>query len=153
MPPVTDRGYEVFRPHRSRIVSVCAAVAVVLCFIALAIWVPRGGATGFTTGDSLLSVAFGLVIAAFLLRYSVIKAVPTRSGLKVQNLISTREVPWQDVVNVQFGGGQAWLVLELIDTDHLAVMAIQRSDGPRAEAEAGRLAALVQANSQVDRDN
>ena len=41
------------------------------------------------------------------------------------------------------------LVLELDDTEHLAVMAVQRSDGPHAQAEAGRMAALVQVHSKV----
>jgi len=37
-----------------------------------------------------------------------------------------------------------WPTLELNDTDTLAVMAIQRSDGPRSLAEAARLNALIQ---------
>jgi hypothetical protein len=47
-------------------------------------------------------------------------------------------------VGIEFGQGMPWPTLELNDTDTLAVMAIQRSDGPRSLAEAARLNALIQ---------
>ena len=145
----TSEPYAVFRPRRSRVVATAAAVASLIAFVVVALTVPRGGVTGWAGTDSVMFVLFGVLIAAFLMRYALVRAVPTERGLKVRNLISTRTVEWAQVVNVQFGGGQAWLVLELDDTEHLAVMAVQRSDGPHAQAEAGRMAALVQVHSKV----
>ncbi len=141
--------YATFRPYRSRIVAIVSAVVCVVIFTVVAFTVPRGGANGWAGTDSMMFILFGLLIAAFLMRYAVVKAVPTEDGVAVRNLLSTRTVEWAEVVNVQFGGGAPWLLLELTDTEHLAVMAIQRSDGARAEAEAGRMAALVQVNSAV----
>ena len=46
-------------------------------------------------------------------------------------------------MEVQFGHGMPWPTLELNDADTLAVMAIQRSDGPRSIQESARLNALV----------
>lgn len=146
-------AYATFRPRRSRIVSIGAAVAVVLVFAVTALRIPHGGVTGWSAADSAAMFAFGLAVAAFLLRYAVVQAKPTSDGLQVRNLILSRDIAWAQVVNVQFGGGAPWLVLELDDTETLAVMAVQRSDGEFATAEARRMAALVEANNRRGHDN
>ena len=71
--------------------------------------------------------------------------MPTRQGLTVRNLVLTRTVSWDSVVDLRFSGGDPWVTIELDDTDTLAVMAIQKADGVFARAEASRLAALIQA--------
>ena len=65
--------------------------------------------------------------------------------MRVRNLFLTTTVTWPQVVGMQFGDGMPWPTLELNDTETLAVMAIQRSDGPRSVQEASRLNALVTA--------
>ena len=59
-----------------------------------------------------------------------------------------RELAWAQVVAVRFGGGDPWVTLDLDDGEVLAVMAIQRADGARGEAEARRLATLVAAHTR-----
>lgn len=140
-------AYATFRPRRSRIVSVVMAIAVVVVFTIVAFTIPRGGVTGWNTPDSAAMIVFGVAVAAFLLRYALVRATPSPQGLHIQNLIVSRDVEWAEIVNVQFGGGTPWLVLELSDTETMAVMAVQRSDGAFATAEARRLAALVEANN------
>ena len=63
----------------------------------------------------------------------------------MRNLFTTRTVSWQEIVDVRFSGGDPWVTIALSDTDTLAVMAIQKADSDFGRAEAGRLAALVQA--------
>ena len=147
------KAYATFRPWRSRVVSIAMAIALVVVFAIIAFTIPHGGVTGWNTPDSVAMMFFGLVVAAFLLRYALVRATPTPEGLHVQNLIVSRDIDWADIVNVQFGNGAPWLVLELSDTETLAVMAVQRSDGAFAEAEARRLAALVEANNRPSRDD
>lgn len=153
MSPQAEGAYSTFRPRRSRFVSIGTAAAVVVVFAISAVTIPRGGVTGWSPADSLAMFVFGLAIAGFVLRYALVKAKPTAEGLHVQNLIVSRDVPWAQIVNVQFGGGAPWLVLELDDTETLAVMAVQRSDGDFATAEAQRLAALVEANNRRSRND
>jgi hypothetical protein len=141
-------AYATFRPRRSRIVSIVMAIAVVVVFAIVAFTIPRGGVTGWNTPDSVAMIVFGVAVAAFLLRYALVRATPSPTGLHVQNLVVSRDIEWAEIVNVQFGGGAPWLVLELSDTETLAVMAVQRSDGDSANAEARRLAALVEANNR-----
>ncbi|WP_145226638.1 PH domain-containing protein [Rudaeicoccus suwonensis] len=135
-----------FRPQRSRIVSICAAIGIVVVFTIVALSVPHGGSTGWNGPDSAAMIAFGVLLAAFLLKFAMVRATPNERGLHVKNLMVTRDVTWAEIVNVQFGGGHPWLVLELADTETLSVMAVQRSDGEHAVDEAGRMAALVQAH-------
>ena len=106
----------------------------------------RGGRHGClgAAGPSATSSASwrsGSRLAAFLWRYASIRAVPDADGLTVRNLIVTRRVAWDEVVEVRFAEGAPWVSLELADADELAVMAVQRADGPVARAEAQRLAA------------
>ena len=111
-----------FRPRRGRVLPlVMGAVAVVVCAV----------------------VAVGMGSAAFLGRYASIRAVPDDVGLTVRNLMLTRRVTWDEVLEVRFPDGAPWVTLELDDTDEVAVMAIQRADGDLARAESRRLAAIV----------
>ena len=72
----------------------------------------------------------GVVIAFLAWRYASITAVPSRAGLVVRNLVLTRTLEWPEVVGIQFGGGEPWVTLDLEDGDTVAVMAIQKADGP-----------------------
>jgi hypothetical protein len=95
--------------------------------------------------DRIMLFGLGVVIAALAWRYASIIAVPSREGLRVRNLVLTRSLEWAEIVGIQFGGGEPWVSLDLLDGDTLAVMAIQKADGEVAGREASRLAALVQA--------
>ncbi len=130
-----------FRPRRGRILPlVMASVAVVVCTV-VAIGM---GATGqWRLGDQLALVGLGLALAAFLGRYASIKAVPDAVGLRVRNLMLTRTVTWDEILEVRFPDGAPWVTIELDDSDEVAVMAIQRADGQLGRDEAMRLARLV----------
>ncbi len=138
-----------FRPFRSRrgraVATVMGALSLVV-FGGLAVLLPaKGGLTDWQPADRVLVAAIGVAIAALCWRYATIRAVPTREGLLVRNLFTTRRLTWPEVLRVQYGGGAPWVSLELQDTDTLAVMAIQRADGDVSAGEASRLAGLVQA--------
>ena len=139
--PTTPGPDAPFRPRRGRILPlVMASVAVVICAV-VAIGM---GATGqWRLGDQLALVGLGLALAAFLGRYASIKAVPGAAGIRVRNLLLTRTVGWDEILEVRFPEGAPWVTLELDDSDELAVMAIQRADGHVARDEALRLARMV----------
>jgi hypothetical protein len=142
-PPVAPGAPEApFRPRRGRVLPLAmAAVAVVVCTV---VALGMGAAGEWAVGDQLALVGLGLGIAAFLGRYASIRAVPDGTGLTVRNLMLTRRVTWDEVLEVRFPDGAPWVTLELDDTDELAVMAIQRADGRLARDEALRLARIVE---------
>jgi hypothetical protein len=140
-PPTPPEGEGTFRPRRGRILPlVLGGIAVVVCTI---VAIGMGASGLWQVGDQLALVGLGLGLAAFLGRYASIKAVPDGAGLTVRNLMLTRTVTWDEVIEVRFPDGAPWVSLELDDGDELAVMAIQRADGQVARDEARRLARIV----------
>jgi hypothetical protein len=94
-------------------------------------------------GDRLMFFGLGVAVALIAWRYASIRAVPSRAGLVVRNLMLTRTLDWPEIVGIQFGGGEPWVTLDLEDGDSVAVMAIQKADGRVAGRVASRLAALI----------
>lgn len=143
--------YAVFRPQRGRVVAIVLAAVVFLAFTYAAVTVPgqQGQKGDWGVMDRLLIFLMGAAIAWFVWRFATIRAVPSTEGIVVRNLLLTRRLSWPEIVRMQFGGGAPWAHLDLLDADTVAVMAIQKADGPRAKAEAGRLAALVHVHSSA----
>ena len=141
-----------FRPFRARAVSRVIATVELLVVGVPALLINRSGPGAFSWTDRLSIFALGLVIAAFIFRFSFLSAIPSESGLVVHNLVQTTRLEWAQIVSVRFGGGNPWVLLDLDDGDTLAVMAVQRADAARGEAEAQRLATLVALHSQTPRN-
>lgn len=136
--------YAVFRPRRGALVAGGSALAVLVAFGVLAILAPGG----WVVADRILVGAFAVLVAAGLWRFGMVRAVPTPEGLRVINLVHSRQLDWPEILRVNtFDGGSPWVVLELADTEELSVMGIQRADGEFGRGEAARLAALVQHHS------
>lgn len=139
--------YRPFVPRRGRWVAMATAVIILALVVTLAIGVPGEGRFGWSFLDRALLIAFGGAGAAFVFRYARLRAVPSRDGLRVRNLIRSHDLEWAEIVSIGFTDGAPWPVLELSDTEEVAVMAIQRSDGPGSRVEAARLAALIRHHS------
>jgi hypothetical protein len=137
-----------FEPVRSRRTALVAAVVQAVLLVVLGFIVPGGGWLDLV---GFLAVAAG--VGWVLVRFSRLRAEPSPDGLVVQNLVHRERLQWQQVVAVRFADGDPWVTLDLSDGDVLAVMAIQRADGPRGTAEARRLATLVAAHTRTDADD
>lgn len=133
-----------FRPRRGRTTAIGFALASIVVFGGIGLAMLLGGYSNWSVLDALLLLGFGVLLAAGLWRFAALRATPSPTGLVVRNVLLTRRVAWSEVSAVRFGGGDAWLWLDLTDGDDLAVMAVQRADGAFARAQAERLAALVQ---------
>jgi hypothetical protein len=144
--------YAVLRPRRGRAVAIGFGIGSLVLFGGIAVLVQRAGVRGWGLTDSLLMFGVGVLIALMMWRFAALRAVPSPSGLEVRNVLLTRRITWDEVEAVRFSGGDPWVLLDLTDGDQLAVMAVQRADGPYGRAEASRLAALVEAGRrQTDR--
>ena len=141
-----EPAFAPFRPRRGRAVALAFQWGALALFAVLAIVLPAtAGGAPWSAGDRVMFFLIGVAIAVMAHRYAAIVAVPSREGLVVRNLVLTRTLTWPEIVEVRFGGGDPWVSLDLSDADTLAVMAIQKADGPVALQEARRLAALVHA--------
>jgi hypothetical protein len=155
MPAVTPSPelHEPFRPVRGRQMAVAVGVAqaVVLIWVAFAMsgTGPEAAHWYDRVGVLLVSVAIG----GMLWRFARLAAFPAEDALVVRNLSGDRSLEWAEIVQVRFGGGNPWVTLDLADGESLAVMAIQRADGPVADTQARRLATLVALHSRTDRND
>lgn len=141
--------HRVFRPRRARQVAYTVAVLalVTMAVLAFALPVPLGPL------DRIGFLSVGLLVAWFMHRQASVVAEPAPTGLRVRNLLLTRDVEWAEVLAVRFGDGRPWVQLDLADGDTLAVMAVQQADGARGTADATRLATLVELHSRTPRDD
>ncbi|WP_245993312.1 PH domain-containing protein [Xylanimonas allomyrinae] len=106
---------------------------------------------GFASRTSLATTAVnrwsfvGLAAcaAALLWRLGGVRATPSPQRLVVRNILRTRRLDWPQIVAVRMSLSDPWVMLDLADGTTQPVMAVQRADGKRGIAEAGRLAALV----------
>ena len=146
---MTGDPYAPFRPRRGALVARVTAVVSLAAFVILAVVIPSGGQFGWRLVDRVLLIALGVLVAGCLWRYAVLRAVPSRTGLRVVNLVRSHDLEWAQILRVGFSGGAPWVVLELTDTEEVAVMAIQRADGAFARGEAARLAALVEHHTRT----
>ncbi len=128
-----------FRPSRGRVVPIVIGLATLVGAIILAIALPER----FQLMDRLTCAGIGVATAAFMSRYATIHARPDAAGLWVRNLGPGELVPWEDITAVRFSQGMPWVRIDLADGTDMAVMAIQRADGPASVDEAQRLADLV----------
>ena len=122
--PADQRSYRAFRPRRARVVAWTVAVVSVVLFGAVGALVPAAG-----TPDRVAIAGFGVAVAWFMWRYASLAAVPSDTGLRVRNLLTTRDLDWAEIVDVHLVVGAPWVTLDLDDGDTLAVMAIQKADG------------------------
>ncbi len=149
MPTVAPSSYAVFRPRRGRWLAAALALCSLVIFGGLAIIVPLTGARDWGLVDSLLLAGFGVLLALAMLRFAGVMAAPTEDHLRVRNLLLSRVLTWSEISRVRFGGGDPWVVLELVDGTEYPVMGIQRADGDRSLAAAARLQALVVAANGI----
>lgn len=149
--------YAPFRPVTGAWVGGLMALASVVVFGLVALLAPShvNGSVQLDLLNRVLIFLVGVAMGAFLLRYAMIRAVPSPQGLRVVNIIQSYDLEWAQIMRVGFAQGGPWAVLELADTEEVSVMAIQRADGQRARKEAGRLAALIEHHSRprVGRDD
>lgn len=144
---MTDQvSREPFRSRRGRVMATVMAVLSVVLFTVLAVLVAGVDEGGWVVADRVMMAVLGVGLALVLWRWAAIKAVPDDSGVTVQNLVGRRHIAWDEIRDVTFAEGDPWATLHLVDTETVAVMAIQRADGASSRAEAQRLADLVAAS-------
>jgi len=142
----TSSGGDVVRarPVRLRRVAVGAAVVVVALFAVIAALLGQTTSEGvvFGPGDQVAMVLLGLLVAGCLLLLGRPTVTADLEGVRVRNVFTTKDVPWEVVRAVSFPDGSPWAVLDLADDDQISVLAVQATDGQRAVAAVRALRAL-----------
>lgn len=140
---MTVDAYADLTPRFVRYVAWGAVIVIVLGGL-LVLWkAPGTDGRGYALADALGTSLVLLAGCVFLWRQATVRARVDERGITVRNLLRVRTVEWPQIVSVQFGSGDPWVVLELSDGTTWPVMAVQRADCAYATRQAQRLAALV----------
>ncbi|RJK96733.1 PH domain-containing protein [Vallicoccus soli] len=142
----------VLRPRTARRVLYPLVALVLVAFVGGALLLPGEGRGAFGPADRAGVVATGLAIAWVMHRIAAVRVLCRESGLRVVNVLRSRDVEWAEVLGVRLGQAAPWLQLDLSDGTTLAAMGVQGSDGEHARTQARTLARLVQDRSRTEHD-
>jgi len=132
------------RPVRLRRVATGAAVVVVVLFAVISVLPGHTSSEGVVFGpaDQVAMMLLGLLVAGGVLLLARPTVVADLHGVRVRNIVTTKDVPWEVVRAVSFPDGTPWAILDLADDDQIAMLAVQSADGRRAVATVRALRAL-----------
>ena len=115
-----------------RRVAIGIAAVVVVLFVVIAALLGRTSSEGveFGPGDQVAMVLLGAARRGAACCCSPGRAVVADlDGVRVRNIFTTKDVPWEVVRAVSFPDGTPWAMLDLADDDQIAVLAVQAADG------------------------
>ncbi|HEY6737220.1 MAG TPA: PH domain-containing protein [Actinopolymorphaceae bacterium] len=131
-------------------ITVAVAVGAGLLVAALAMWfgLPAEERALFSGVQVVTLLLFLGALLGGLYGIGRTRLTADTEGLTVVNAFRTHRLVWPQVVRVNFGAGDPWVVLDLDDGTTVSVMALQSADGERARRSARALAALVDQQSR-----
>lgn len=129
-----------FDSPRARLTAWVVAISALIIFGLVVFVIPL---PWNTTERSSIAI-IGVAIAALMSRYATIHAIARADSLLVRNLAGPKIVPWREIEEVLYDErGMPWVKVVLTSGEEMAVMAIQRADGPGTLAKAEQLAQLA----------
>jgi hypothetical protein len=130
--------------------QLCAVAAVVvLAATAVVVVTLPSSSTGvvrFALVDQVALAGLGLILAAAVLLIGRPRIDADATGVRIQNVVGARTLPWSLVRAVRFARKSRWAVLVLTNGDEVALFAVQAIDGERAVRATDGLRALLSAH-------
>jgi hypothetical protein len=142
LPPVTAT------PRTLRQLCAIAAVAIVAATAVVVLTLPSSstGVVRFAVVDQVALAGLGLILAAAVLTLGRPRVTADATGVRIQNVIGARTLPWSVVRAVRFERKSRWASLLLTNDDVVSLFAIQAIDGERAVRATDGLRALLAAH-------
>jgi hypothetical protein len=100
----------------------------------------------FTLFQRLTLIVFFGSILWLLYRMATVRVTAYDDGLAVRNVFRSYRYEWAEVNALRFNSGDPWLQLFDADGNRLGVLAVQASDGARANRAARELAAVARSH-------
>lgn len=135
-------------PRRLRTIVAVAALGVLAAMTVVALRLPSSsvGVVAFGTVDQVAMFGLGIVVAGAILLLGRPRVDADEHGVRVRNVATSQDVPWERVTAVRFEQKSSWATLLLRNGDELAVLALQASDGERAVVALRGLRSLLAAH-------
>src|SRR3954451_10878369 len=134
-------------PRRMRLLCALAAALVTGSMLVAGLLLKSSstGVVKFGTGDQVAVIGLGLVLGAGILLLGRARVDADLAGIRIRNIATRHELPWQVVRAVRFDRKSAWASLLLANDDEVAVLAVQAMDKERAVRAVEGLRALLAA--------
>src|SRR3954454_9361877 len=134
-------------PRRMRLLCVLAAAFVTGSMLVAGLLLKSSstGVVKFGTGDQVAIIGLGLVLGAGILLLGRARVDADLAGIRIRNIATRHELPWEVVRAVRFDRKSAWASLLLANDDEVAVLAVQAMDKERAVRAVEGLRALLAA--------
>jgi hypothetical protein len=135
-------------PRTLRQLCAFAAVVVLAATAVVVITLPSSstGVVRFAVVDQVALAGLGVILAAAVLTLGRPRMDADATGVRIQNVIGVRTVPWSVVRAVRFERKSRWATLQLTNDDVVALFAVQAIDGERAVRATNGLRALLAAH-------
>jgi cbb3-type cytochrome oxidase subunit 3 len=141
--PASSVRLASWRPLGPRVVGTVLLLGLYgLCVV---VWFtfPRHIRAEFSGSERGTLIFFGILIGIVVHALTRSRAEAYDDRLVVVNGYRRHDLPWGEILSVEFPPGAPWVSLDLASGETCSVMGIQGSDGARARAAAQRLAELV----------
>lgn len=109
-----------FRPARTRVVLLTAAVAMFVVISTVGMMLDRLG-----PGERASFVFTAALFAGVLVMLSRPKVVADDEGVTVVNITSSRRLAWAEILRVNLRPGDPWVFLDLSDGTSMPALGIQ----------------------------
>jgi hypothetical protein len=135
-------------PRTLRQLCAFAAVIVLAATVVVVITLPSSstGVVRFGVVDQVALAGLGVILAGAVLTIGRPRLDADVTGVRIQNVIGVRTVPWSVVRSVRFERKSRWATLQLTNDDVIALFAVQAIDGERAVQATNGLRALLAAH-------
>lgn len=135
-------------PRLLRLVVTAAALAVLAVTTVVVLRLPSSsvGVVAFGPADQVAMFGLGLAVAVGVLLFGRPRVDADEHGVRVRNIATSQDVPWERVAAVRFEEKSSWASLQLRNGDELAVLALQASDGERTVTALRGLRSLLAAH-------
>jgi hypothetical protein len=125
----------------------CAVAAAVvtgaMVVVGLLLKSSSTGVVAFGTADQVAMIGLGLALGGGILMLGRARVDADADGVRIRNIATRHELPWQVVRAVEFDRRSAWATLHLVNDDEVAVLAVQAVDKERAVRAVEGLRALL----------
>lgn len=114
----------------------CGAIGVVVfgVMLVVAVTLPSSstGVVAFGPADQVAIAGLGLILAVGIALLGRSRVDADAGGVRVRNVVFTRELSWRAVRAVRFDRKSPWASLSLENGDEMAVLAVQAVDREHA---------------------
>ncbi len=132
----------VLRPRAAARTGIILSVVLVAATVVGWVLLPAAIQVTFTVPQRATLAFFVLVMVAIMMAVALSIVRTSPEGLLVRNGVRTHWIAWEQVRGFRFTTHDPWAYVLLVgEPDSRPLLAVQRTDGDRAEADVARLRA------------